>query len=80
MFPDRSTPLFSTADLLATGARARALDEWRDAAELVWTRWHAFLEAEPPARRWAFAAYVAALDAESAAAGTVASVPTARAA
>jgi hypothetical protein len=51
--------------------RAEALETWRDAARLVAIRWAAFLEAEPQARRFAFAAYVAALDAEEAAAGTI---------
>jgi hypothetical protein len=50
------------------GPRAEALEEWRDAEQLVGTRWDAFLEAEPEARRFAFASYVAALDAEEAAA------------
>jgi hypothetical protein len=48
--------------------RAQALEVWRDAEALVETRWHAFLEAEPETRRFAFASYVAALDAEEAAA------------
>src|SRR5206468_7314779 len=49
-------------------AEARALEAWRSAAQLVWTRWHTFLEAELETRAWAFAAYVSALDAESEAA------------
>ena len=53
--------------------RAQALEEWRDAEQLVSTRWDAFLEAEPEARRFAFASYVAALDAEEAAAIELAS-------
>jgi hypothetical protein len=48
--------------------RAQALEVWREAEALVATRWHAFLEAEPETRRFAFASYVAALDAEEAAA------------
>jgi hypothetical protein len=48
--------------------RAEALEEWRAAEQLVSTRWEAFLKAEPETRRWAFASYVAALDAEEAAA------------
>ena len=48
--------------------RAQALEVWRDAEQLVSTRWDAFLEAEGEARRFAFASYVAALDAEEAAA------------
>ena len=53
--------------------RAEALEVWRDAEQLVSTRWDAFLEAEPEARRFAFASYVAALDAEEAAATELAS-------
>jgi hypothetical protein len=46
----------------------RAHEAWRDASSLVAARWHRYLEAEPPRRAVAFAAYVAALDAEEAAA------------
>lgn len=52
--------------------RARALNQWRDAARLVSTRWEVFLDAEPEVRAWAFAACIAALDAEEAAAGEMA--------
>ena len=63
MFPTaQSTPLF------AGRSRARALKTWREAARLVAIRWRVFLEAEPESRAWAFASYVAALDAEDAAA------------
>jgi hypothetical protein len=48
--------------------RAEALEVWRDAEQLVSTRWDVFLKAEPEAHRFAFASYVAALDAEEAAA------------
>ena len=48
--------------------RAQVLEVWRDAEQLVSTRWDVFLKAEPEARRFAFASYVAALDAEEAAA------------
>jgi hypothetical protein len=51
---------------------ARALATWRDAELLVQLRWDDFLEADRVARRGAFAAYVAALDAEAAAAGELA--------
>ena len=54
--------------------RAHALEAWRDAEQLVSTRWDAFLEAEPDARRFAFASYVAALDAEETAATDLASL------
>ena len=59
--------------------RAQALDEWREAASLVSTRWQLFLEAESEGRQWAFASYVAALDAEEAAAADMAELaaPTA---
>jgi hypothetical protein len=53
--------------------RAQALEVWRDAEALVATRWHAFHEAEPETRRFAFASYAAALDAEEAAATELAS-------
>ena len=53
--------------------RAQALEVWREAEALVATRWHAFLEAEPETRRFAFASYVAALDAEEVAAAELAS-------
>jgi hypothetical protein len=43
-------------------------EAWRDAADLVWERWTAYLAAEPEARTFAFASYLAALDAEEAAA------------
>jgi hypothetical protein len=54
--------------------RAQALEEWRDAEQLVSTRWDAFLQADPEARRFAFASFVAALDAEEAAATELASL------
>ena len=45
-----------------------ALDVWRDAERLVASRWYAFLDALPENRPFAFASYVAALDAEESAA------------
>ena len=54
--------------------RTQALEIWRDAEELVSTRWETFLNAEPEARRFAFASYVAALDAEEVAAAELASL------
>jgi hypothetical protein len=48
--------------------QAEALDRWREAASLVSLRWAAFVAAESVTRQWAFASYVAALDAEEAAA------------
>ena len=52
--------------------QARALEAWREAEDLVKTRWQVFLEADAETRSWAFAAFVAALDAEEAAAADVA--------
>jgi hypothetical protein len=52
--------------------RANALDTWREAELLVQLRWANFLEASRASRHGAFAAYVAALDAEAAAAGELA--------
>jgi antibiotic biosynthesis monooxygenase (ABM) superfamily enzyme len=45
----------------------QALDAWREAADLVRVRWATFIEADAQTRQWAFASYVAALDAEEAA-------------
>jgi hypothetical protein len=56
-------------------SRAQSLDGWRTAANLVWARWEAFLDAPPDIRGRAFAAYLAALDAEAAAAGEIADLP-----
>ena len=56
-----------------TDPRAEALEVWRASELLVSTRWEVFLTAEPEARRFAFASYVAALDAEEAAAAELAS-------
>jgi hypothetical protein len=63
MFPTNVTSLS-----FAARGREEALEVWRAAAALVSARWQTFLEAEPECRRWAFASYVAALDAEEAAA------------
>jgi hypothetical protein len=67
MFP--ATP--ATA-LFASRSRARALETWRESADLVSIRWRVFVEAEREKRASAFASYVAALDAEEAAAADVA--------
>jgi hypothetical protein len=53
-------------------ARAKALEIWRAAAHVVSTRWERFLRAGPEMRVFAFASYVAALDAEEAAAANLA--------
>ena len=65
-------PTNRTARLFGARAQDRALEAWRDAAQLVWTRWHTFVEAEPETRAWSFAAYVSALDDEAAAAAELA--------
>jgi hypothetical protein len=60
------------APLYQAQLQARALDMWRDAELLVQLRWDDFLAADRASHRDAFAAYVAALDAEAAAAGELA--------
>ena len=57
---------------LAGRSRARALETWREAADLVDLRWRAFVEADAATRTLAFASYTSALDAEEAAAGDMA--------
>ncbi len=57
-----------------TRASHEALEVWRAAAHLVSMRWQAFLAADSESRRVAFASYLAALDAEQAAAIDVASL------
>ena len=58
----------------------RASQAWRAAADLVWARWDALREAAPERRPAAFAAYVAALDAEASAADALADLEFDRAA
>ena len=65
--------------LIQPGARlnraqlqALALDSWRDAEQLVRLRWDTFLVADRASRPGAFAAYLAALDAEAMAADELA--------
>jgi hypothetical protein len=60
--------------LLAGRSREQALEEWRDAADIVGVRWQNFLEADAEGRSWAFARYVAALDAEETAASELAAL------
>jgi hypothetical protein len=60
--------------LISNRVRAETLEVWRAAAYLVSTRWQSFLDAEPESRRFAFASYVATLDAEEAAAADVAAL------
>jgi hypothetical protein len=52
--------------------QAHLLDTWRDRELLVQTRWDDFLAADRASRSGAFAAYVAALYAEAAAADELA--------
>ena len=67
MFPTaHTTPSF------ASRRQAWSLETWREAASLVATRWQNFLDAERETRAFAFASYVAALDAEEAAAAELA--------
>ena len=54
-----------------TRAQAIALMEWREAAELVSSRWQTYVDAEPEGRAFAFASYLSALDAEEAAAAAI---------
>lgn len=57
----------------STGRRLReAHAQWREAARLVALRWEVFLQAGGEARGRAFASYLAALDAEEAAATAMA--------
>jgi hypothetical protein len=62
------TPLFTV------GSQARMLESWRQVERLVETRWRDFEAADGATRRFAFACYVAALDAEEAAASELAIV------
>ena len=68
-FSIRPLALFS-----GDSAYAGALEAWRDAEGHVRARWHQFLAADGEARRFAFAAYVAALDLEAAAAADLAAL------
>ena len=65
--------MFSTSPL-RTHASREAVDVWRAAAHLVSTRWQIFLAADAETRRFAFASYLAALDAEEAAAADLAAL------
>jgi hypothetical protein len=57
-----------------TRASREAAQVWRAAAQLVWVRWQTFLDAGTETRRLKFASYVAALDAEEAAAADMAAL------
>jgi hypothetical protein len=60
------TPLF------AVSCQSQALESWREASGLVAIRWAEFREANRASRSRAFASYIAALDAEAAAASELA--------
>jgi hypothetical protein len=47
---------------------AELFANWRAIASVVWERWRTFVDADASSRAFAFASYVAALDAEEAAA------------
>jgi hypothetical protein len=55
-------------------SQALALMEWREAADLVSSRWRTYLDAEPASRPLLFASYLSALDAEEAAAADMAAL------
>ena len=55
-------------------SRDEALESWREAADSVGMRWQGFLQADSESRPWMFALYVAALDAEEAAAAELAAL------
>jgi hypothetical protein len=57
-----------------THAGREALEAWRAAAHLASARWQTCLDAESTTRGFAFASYLAALDAEEAAAADVAAL------
>jgi hypothetical protein len=54
--------------------RQRAVETWRDAARVVWMRWELFRDAGAANRAFAFASYLAAVDAEETAAMKVAAL------
>ena len=62
----------STFCLLHRARATRARHAWREAARLVSVRWAMFLSAEAQTREFAFASYVAALNAEETAAAELA--------
>ena len=69
--------MFTTSPLTSLFAgrnRDEALEAWRETADLVGVRWHNFLKADAESRLWTFALYVAALDAEEAAATELAAL------
>jgi hypothetical protein len=73
-------PTTHISPLFPSWHRTQALETWREAASLVATRWENFLDSEPESRAFAFASYVAALDAEEAAAADMAALASSAAA
>jgi hypothetical protein len=63
-----------SSQVLSTSEPWLAWEIWCAAEELVSERWQAYLDAGEAGRKWAFAAYVAALDAEEHAAADLAAV------
>jgi hypothetical protein len=72
MFSTNYIPMF------APDVRAQTLATWREAASLVRARWQAFVEADSKSRGRAFEVFVAALDAEEAAAIEMAALSPSR--
>ena len=69
--------MFTTHNITSSFAgrrRDQALEAWRDAADLVGVRWQDFVKADSESRSWTFVLYVAALDAEEAAAAELAAL------
>ena len=64
--------IVDVTQVLASRDQVRALQNWREEESLVAARWRVFLEAGRDSRAAAFASYVAALDAEEAAAADLA--------
>jgi hypothetical protein len=64
--------LRSAAPCSADEVYSRALDSWRDASQAASDTWQLYLTTRRASRASAFGAYVAALDAEEAAAGDLA--------
>ncbi|HME04604.1 MAG TPA: hypothetical protein VKG38_16400 [Solirubrobacteraceae bacterium] len=64
--------------LSGTSPQERAARAWRAAADLVWARWEVLTEATPARRPAAFAAYIAALEAEDSAATNLAELELGR--
>jgi hypothetical protein len=61
-----------STSMFTARSSAQALEDWREAAGVARLRWWEFLAADGADRSPSFAAYVAALDAEEAAAAELA--------